>query len=395
MNKIIYCSTACTEKTYSDLYGKQNRKPSPQTQKYHLVMLHGLSMQDEVPIAAVTKIPERPENGEKCIQNRIEKWNGIDIHYLARRYVPVIGLLNHFIESIRTLNRLTTEQSVVVVDVLNYSLTIAVSIVCKLRHAKMIGVVTDLPSKMSENPSKIQIGLSNFIYKQCDAFVVLTEDMNHEINKWGRPYLVIEGQVDSSMKTMENRLEDKDKVQVCLYAGSLVDSNGIMSLIKGFLMADIDNAELHIYGAGDSVAEIEEICKQNNKIKYMGCKMNHEVVEAQRKATLLINPRPINQKFVRYSFPSKNMEYMVSGTPMLTTRLPGMPKEYDDFVYFIDDETPEGICKALQICLKKGRDELHEKGIQAKEFVLKYKSDYVQANKIISLAKALQKDGCL
>ena len=29
---------------------------------------------------------------------------------------------------------------------------------------------------------------------------------------------------------------------------------------------------------------------------------------------------------------------MVSGTPVLTTKLPGMPKEYDDYVYIIEDE---------------------------------------------------------
>lgn len=342
-----------------------------------------------MPVVAVSKIPEKPENGDKYLKGYVEKWNGIDIYYLSRNYRPIVGIVDHFFESFGTLYRLTTKQSVVVVDVLNYSLAIAASIVCRIKRAKLIGVVTDLPTKMSEAPSKMQIMVSNFIFKRCNAYVVLTEDINSEINMSKNPYLVIEGQVDSQMENTDNKIEEKYDAKACLYSGSLDNSNGIMNLIKGFQQADIDNSELHIYGAGDCAGFIEKISMQDKRIKFWGCKINQEVVAAQQKATLLINPRPTNQRFVRYSFPSKNMEYMVSGTPMLTTRLPGMPKDYDDFVYFIDDETPEGVCVALQDCLRKEKAELHEKGKQAKEFVLKYKSDYVQANKIISLAKLL------
>ena len=47
------------------------------------------------------------------------------------------------------------------------------------------------------------------------------------------------------------------------------------------------------------------------------------------------------------------MEYMASGTPVLTTRLPGMPAEYYPYVEFIDEETPEGIARALKRVLSR------------------------------------------
>ena len=74
-------------------------------------------------------------------------------------------------------------------------------------------------------------------------------------------------------------------------------------------------------------------------------------------------------EFTKYSFPSKNMEYMVSGTPILTSKLPGMPKEYYDYVYLINDNSPKGVLKSLQETLKNDRKTLHQKGAYAKNVV--------------------------
>ena len=53
---------------------------------------------------------------------------------------------------------------------------------------------------------------------------------------------------------------------------------------------------------------------------------------------------------------------MASGTPVLTTRLPGMPKEYEEFVYLINDETIDGIGEALVSVLSDSREVLHQRG---------------------------------
>ena len=103
------------------------------------------------------------------------------------------------------------------------------------------------------------------------------------------------------------------------------------------------------------------------------------------KVTLLINPRPTNEEYTKYSFPSKNMEYMVSGTPILTTKLPGMPKEYYKHVYLIEEENVDGLKNILIDILNKPVEELYKFGNGAKEFVLNKKSNIMQAKKIINM----------
>ncbi len=114
----------------------------------------------------------------------------------------------------------------------------------------------------------------------------------------------------------------------------------------------------------------------------MGRVDNKEVVEKERQATLLVNPRPVNEEFTLYSFPSKNMEYMVSGTPVLTTRLPGMPEEYYNYVYTIGGEGAGAVTEALKKLLEKPQEELFKKGEAARRFVLNKKNNVLQAERI-------------
>ena len=115
--------------------------------------------------------------------------------------------------------------------------------------------------------------------------------------------------------------------------------------------------------------------------------MNSEIIEKEMDATLLINPRPTNEEYVKYSFPSKNMEYMASGTPVLTTALPGMPQEYYPHVFLIRDESADGVAEALREVFAHSDEELFQKGSAARKFVLRERNNVVQAAKILDMLK--------
>ena len=81
------------------------------------------------------------------------------------------------------------------------------------------------------------------------------------------------------------------------------------------------------------------------------------------------------------------MEYMASGTPVLTTKLPGMPEEYNDYVYLLEEETEEGVAEALRDILARPKEELHQKGLAAKKFVMEEKNNCVQAKKVLEMVE--------
>ena len=53
-----------------------------------------------------------------------------------------------------------------------------------------------------------------------------------------------------------------------------------------------------------------------------------------KNADLLVSPRLPDDFTTRYTFPSKVLEYITSGTPVLSNKLPGIPVEYDDLINF-------------------------------------------------------------
>jgi len=78
---------------------------------------------------------------------------------------------------------------------------------------------------------------------------------------------------------------------------------------------------------------------------------------------------------------------MASGTPLLTTKLPCIPEEYDPYVYYILDETIDGMRKKISEILSIPKEKLHDKGWIAREFVLKKNNNYLQAKKNFDFIK--------
>lgn len=246
--------------------------------------------------------------------------------------------------------------------------------------------LTDLPRYYCSNKSgqmSRQQKLSERLSSKADTYVFVTKQMNDIINKKNKPYIVMEGFVDEGLNNTNISLEIKYKPFVCMYTGGLAKEYGLQMLVDGFLEADIPNSELHIYGAGEYAANLYEIAKTHMNVRYFGTRNNDEVVDAQMKATLLINPRYSTAEYTKYSFPGKNLEYAASGTPTLTTKLPGMPLEYYDYVYILKDETPHGMADALKQIASQSREGLYSFGHNTKEWMLKNKNCKTQIRKII------------
>ncbi len=231
---------------------------------------------------------------------------------------------------------------------------------------------------------------NNRLFRKTDAFILLTDEMSKRVNPDNKPYIVLEGHVDANAPQPEEQTpyELEDGKRVIMYAGSLKRIYGIVNLVEGFIKADIPDAELRIYGDGDYRKELEQLAGQYPSVHYLEIKRNAEIVEEEQKASLLVNPRPRAPEYTKYSFPSKNMEYMASGTPTLTTKLPGMPTEYYPYVYLLEDESPDGVAAKLREIFSAPFEERKQKALSARRFVSENKSNIVQSRKILDFLRS-------
>lgn len=400
---IIYLSACCSKRKIQEIMQSGEMKSLPQAQKYNGLMIEGLK-ENGLNITAVSAIPTNRTDSKKTKYKReVEKVSGVEFIYLPFINFPYLRqktLHKNAKKEIKKLIKLFNNDCVIICDILNQSISTAALKVGKKYNVPVLGIVTDVPGHGAGARQKelnfIKRCISNYAQKKniknmvkYDAYLFLTEAMNDVVNKYSRPYIVIEGQSDAKMFNRENALCDKTIPKVLLYAGSIHKEYGIERLIQAFLNSNVSGWELHIYGNGNYDKELRQIAKENETIKFFGVVSNDEIVDKEIKASLLVNPRPTDADFVKYSFPSKTMEYMASGTPLLTTRLPGMPKEYDDYVYLFDGESVEDMSDKLCEVLNFSIEEMHEKGSLAKKFILEEKNNVIQANKLIKFIKSL------
>lgn len=400
MLNFLYVSTLCSGDAFSRIFSASCIKPQQQAQKFHSLLARGL-VESGATVWALSRPPvDNVDSSGFNIENDVDN-SGIRFTYLLpARFSPVRHLLlflRSFISTLRWSFGCRGGREVVVCDVLNFSISAGALLATRFCSAKSIAVVTDLPGFLNFSRSERGWGrvkryiyqrLSDYLIGRYDYYMVLTEDINSVVNRRGRPYVVIEGMVDSEMAGSENTIEGKYAEKVVIYAGALYEKFGVGKLVDAFSLVPGEEFRFWLYGAGDMEPEIRRAAEGDARISYFGVVPNSVVVNEQLKATLLVNPRPSDEEFTKYSFPSKNMEYMVSGTPLLTTPLPGMPKEYIPFVFVFEDESVEGMASALSHALRLPRSQLHDMGSRSKRFVLEKKNNREQASVLIKMIQS-------
>ena len=379
---IIYAVTTCSDRTYQRLFSHVKTKPAFQSQKYHRLLIEGLAKNASVDVVANAPV-NRSVLKEKFLRLPPEEEGGAHYTYLPAVRNPILKALAVGFGTFFRVLIMGDRKSAVIVDCLNRITALSALLAARLSGKECIGIVTDLPDMLSG--SRFSKGLANFVIRHCTGYVLLTEAMNAYLNKKHKPYVILEGHSDITMEEKRPSMDKKTAPRTVFYAGGVSRRYGLANLVEGFRMAAPENARLHIYGPGDYVKELEAVAREDSRIFYGGMLMNSQIVEKEQEATLLVNPRPTDEEYVKYSFPSKTMEYMASGTPVLTTVLPGMPKEYHPYVYLLEDETAEGIAGMLTEVLANSDEELFRKGCEARRFVLEEKNNVIQAKKILDM----------
>lgn len=193
----------------------------------------------------------------------------------------------------------------------------------------------------------------------------------------GVPSLHMEG-IAPQTKGRERGTEETDRV---LFAGGIRTENGVLALLDA---ANLPGRtwSLRIFGGGPQADEVAERSKGMEGVEFLGLIPQCDLASEYRRAAVLMNPRPTSPDFVRYSFPSKVMEYMASGTPLISTRLPTIPAAYEDFVLWCD-ESPRQIRAAIDAAISMGAEERHALGSRARRFISSERGAGAQGSRML------------
>lgn len=257
-------------------------------------------------------------------------------------------------------------------------------------------IVPDLPEFMSGNTNRLYLlgkkvdgWLIRMGLKKIDSYVLFSPHMKERLPIGDKPNTHMEGIFNAV--DMTNEHVEKEKYKTILYTGNISRRMGIPNLIEAFRLIPNPDYRLWIRGNGECKGLVLQAMKEDSRIVYFDPMPKSELFRLQKKATVLINPVFSSQTFTRYFFPSKTMEYLASGTPTIMARLACLPQDYESHLFFLDDESVEGIKnKIIEVC-EKTQTELDAFGKAAAEFILTEKNEHKQAGKIFALINSIKR----
>lgn len=400
--KIVFLSTALTDEIFTEIVKNcKSFSPTFSGVGFDRNIGVGLSQNAEVTGVSLYPIPSFPKYSKLYQKSNCFNYKGFSSVAASLLNLPVIKEFSYsrYVKKYIKKNIKKDEKTAVVVCGMYRTLLRPAGWIKKRYSSAVCTIVPDLPDLMSTYRkdysgfrkilNKLDVRAGNNIRSCTDGYVFLSRHMNPQVNKNGREFIVVDGMCDTVGLNKEKKYDGKPFI---MYAGKISKTFGVDKLVKAFLNSGAEGYELKLFGSGEYADELKKIAGKEDKIFYGGAVSHEDILLNEQFASLLVEPRPSGTEIAKMSFPSKIIEYMMSGTPVLSTNLPCYSNEYARYQYRIDDESTQGIADALQRVLSLEPGVLSEKGAAARRFILENKTVSVQCKKISDFAERLVND---
>jgi glycosyltransferase involved in cell wall biosynthesis len=264
-----------------------------------------------------------------------------------------------------------------------------------------VAVVADLPFDMYPRRGlrrlleRLELRAQPAAMRRFDGLVVLTPHTAHEYAP-RVPWMLMEGALPAA-EAAAGRGDacgagaPAPGERVVMYSGMLNEMNGIPLLLESFARLTGPEWRLWVYGGGPLVGEVRAAARRDPRITLHPWDVvpEAEVLRRHRQAHVLVNPRPSSHRANRYSFPSKLLEYLASGTPVVSTVPPGIPAEYRPYLLVPADESPDGIARALCRAAHLSEPERGARAARVRGWLLREKTWERQGERIADFLRSV------
>ena len=254
------------------------------------------------------------------------------------------------------------------------------------------GVIRAEDGVLRRRLKAVDIWLVKRALRGSDAVIVLARPLATDFAP-SRPALVVEGLVSP---TVAAQLDAADpargpaaaRAQV-VYAGGLHEEYGVRNLVDA-VRSMSPRVQLSLFGRGPLEPWLEQQAEEDARIARPRLVDPGELPAIYAAADVLVQPRQADQDFVKYSFPSKLIEYLASGTPVVSTRLPSIPADYEPYVTWAEGDRPDDIAAAIERVLSWGPTARREASARAAQFIQETRSVGEQGRRIVDFLSSVR-----
>lgn len=370
---ILLLSRVMKEEDFSLLIEKGN-SANPSNQHFYHSFAKMCALQYPVDILSY-----RPFTIQKChhIQKEENQEGNIIYHYLPYYNIPKIKgfcIQNYRLGKIK---KYIHSDTLIVVDSLQIPLVKLAFKIAKKYHLPIMGVITDHPKNITGVSSSYQKKVLHY-FPLYDFYYCLTPALEKEANRYHRPSFIKEGLIDVlKARQQKERLYD----HYLFFGGALYTRYGIMNLLEAFHRFP-SSYHLIIAGHGKDASIVKQYTLEDNRIDYVGLLNKKEITDYEENALVNINPRPLDANIDEYSFPSKVLEYIANGTPLLTTKNKRIVDLFGDDLFYIGNGEEHEIYNGFVDFFDTPQKVREKKAISARKKALKLFSIYVVSQEL-------------
>lgn len=361
MNIVIFTS-AMVDKEFAKYQEEANIKPNPSNQNFYSKLIRALSFKNTVSV-----VSHRPFVKGMFDDNRLQRKETSDglVKYFytqleSSRSYKMFDEINEIIDAgEKAVKNFLNNNFVVIVDVLRINLVKAAIKFAHIHNVKIIGMLTDNPA----NLSNVRHSYIRNVFKNAsrlDGYLSLSNGLLRVYKVSNKPNYVFEGLVDEVGPIRKQPIGN-----YYFFGGSLYERYGVKKLINAFIDSNVPE-KLVIAGNGPLREYIFQNNEKNSRILYLSQLPKEKIYGLEQNAIANINPRPFSKKLDEESVPSKLLEYFASGVPTISTIHTKLYEIFKNDAFWIEDDSQEGIRKALNKFATEDYEELKKRAITAR-----------------------------
>lgn len=244
---------------------------------------------------------------------------------------------------------------------------------CRISRCEFVPFIGDIlvPGEVIANSwlRRLEFDTQRRIIPKVDGLLVANHAIVEDFAN-GRESLLIEGGVpESFLRKFERPVEESSSTFRIVFAGQLSSLNGVELLLSAIAKIPDQNIRFTIAGSGPLHDEVKAAAMRDPRIFFAGLLPHRELLDIYCETDLVLSLRRTDNQTHRYVFPSKVVECLATGVPLLTTCTGHAEREFGEFTILLPDETPEALAAKIQEVIRWPRSKRIELGQLAQTYV--------------------------
>lgn len=280
------------------------------------------------------------------------------------------GLLKGILDYYRLLRKTMDDVDMVICYNIVYA-WLALPLMIQRRQKRGVAIIADYSESVSYRSigRKLYAKLQLWSMRRFEIVVGLSENIEGTLRR-RQKFILMEGAIDEELyNAFAYKPHEEGTPITFMYSGLLNHVAGVNILLEAMKRVERQDVRIWVSGKGELEREVKTAASEDGRIDYLGHLPYEEYVQRLQEADVLVNPRDMRLPENKNNFPSKIMDYLAAGKPIISTKFAGWERFEGNIVFCGDGAWELGKClEGAEECLEDAEEVYDRNRDRARSF---------------------------